>query len=105
MPSRLALLALLIALGGAAFLVRLFQLQVLEGSLHAQAVERSLIMVEPLPARRGRILDRTGTAMAETKPMYHLAVVLAELEVEGAPAASTICGGSIVSASTPWSAT
>lgn len=83
MPSRLFLLALLIALIGLAFLVRLFQLQVLEGSQHAQAVERALVVVEPLPARRGRILDRTGTPMAETKPMYHLSVVMAELEVEG----------------------
>jgi penicillin-binding protein 2 len=83
MPDRLVLLALLFALGGSAFLVRLFQLQVLEGSLHAQAVERALVVVEPLPARRGRILDRTGVAMAETKPMYHLSVILAELELEG----------------------
>lgn len=83
MPSRLILLALLFALGGFAFLVRLFQLQVLEGSLHAQAVERALVVIEPLPAKRGRILDRTGVAMAETKPLYNLAVVLAELEVEG----------------------
>jgi len=83
MPSRLILLGLIIALIGFSFLVRLFQLQVLEGSLHAQAVERSLVVVEPLPARRGRILDRTLTPMAETKPMYHLSVVLAELELEG----------------------
>jgi penicillin-binding protein 2 len=83
MPSRLVLLALLVTLGGGAFLVRLFQLQVLEGSLHAQAVERALVVVEPLPARRGRILDRTGVAIAETRPMYHLSVVLAELEVVG----------------------
>ncbi len=83
MPSRIVLLALLFSLAGFAFLVRLFQLQVLEGSQYAQAVERSLVVVEPLPARRGRILDRTGTAMAETKPMYHLSVVLAELELEG----------------------
>ncbi len=83
MPSRLVLLALLFTLAGFAFLVRLFQLQVLEGSMHALAVERSLVVVEPLPARRGRILDRTGTAMAETKPMYHLSVVMAELEIEG----------------------
>lgn len=83
MPDRLVLLALLFALGGSAFLLRLFQLQVLEGGQHAQAVERALVVVEPLPARRGRILDRTGVAMAETKPMYHLSVVLAELEVEG----------------------
>ncbi len=83
MPSRLILLALIISLIGLAFLVRLFQLQVLEGSLHAQAVERALVVVEPLPARRGRILDRTGTPMAETKPMYHISVILAELEVEG----------------------
>ena len=83
MPSRLIFLALLLSLGGLAFLVRLFQLQVLEGSQHALAVERALVVVEPLPARRGRILDRTGTAMAETKQMYHLSVVLAELEVEG----------------------
>jgi penicillin-binding protein 2 len=83
MPTRIVVLALLIALAGVAFLARLFQLQILEGSHHAMAVERSLVVVEPLPAQRGRILDRTGTPMAETKPMYHLAVVLAELELTG----------------------
>lgn len=83
MHDRIVILALLIALAGAAFIGRLFQLQILEGAEHAQAVERSLVVVEPLPPKRGRILDRTGVAMAETRPIYHLAVVLAELESEG----------------------
>lgn len=82
-PDRILVVALLISLMGGAFLVRLFQLQVLEGAQHAQAVERALVVVEPLPPRRGRILDRTGMPMAETRPVYHLAVVPAELELEG----------------------
>lgn len=83
MPDRIIVVALLMVLVGGAFLVRLFQLQVLEGAQHAQAVERALVVVEPLPPLRGRILDRTGTPMAETRPVYHLSVVPAELELEG----------------------
>jgi penicillin-binding protein 2 len=83
MPDRLLALAAAAILVVGLFWVRLFQLQVMQGAEHAQAVERALIVVEPLPPRRGRILDRTGTPMAETKPLYHAAAVLAELELEG----------------------
>lgn len=83
MPQRVLVLAVLVAAVGAAFLARLAQLQIVEGAEHAQAVERSLIAVERLPALRGRILDRNGAPMAETRPVYHLGVVLAELELAG----------------------
>lgn len=83
MAARLAVIGMLIALAGSAFLVRLFQLQVLEGAEHAQDVERSLVLAEPLPATRGRILDRTGAPLAETTAVYDLAVVLADLELSG----------------------
>ncbi|MCS6969771.1 MAG: penicillin-binding transpeptidase domain-containing protein [Planctomycetota bacterium] len=89
MPERILALAIAIGAVGLLFLARLFQLQVLEGASHAQAAERSLLAVEPLPAVRGRILDRSGAVMAETKPLYHAAVVLADLELTGAARRAT----------------
>ncbi|MEK7415271.1 MAG: penicillin-binding transpeptidase domain-containing protein [Planctomycetota bacterium] len=83
MPERLVLVAALIALVSALFLGRLFQLQILEGSEHAQAVERALVTIDPLPPQRGRILDRSGAPMAETRQLYHVSLLLDELEFTG----------------------
>ncbi len=78
--DRVILLGILIA---AVFLVisgRLFQLQVLEGSRWATQVERSRLVTEVLPARRGRILDRTGMPLADTRTVLTAAVVFDDLE-------------------------
>ena len=62
---------------------RFFQIQVVEGRRWAQVVERAQLVQEPLPPLRGRILDRHGRAMADTRPLYHLAVVIEDFELGG----------------------
>ncbi|MBA3847350.1 MAG: hypothetical protein H0X45_12015, partial [Planctomycetes bacterium] len=81
MPSRYPVLILVFAALVALLTARLFQLQVLEGEQHVVDVEESREVVELLPAMRGRILDRNGTAIADNRAAYHLGVRLAELEV------------------------
>ncbi len=65
------------------FLARLFHLQVIEGAHYAQLVERSRLVTEVLAPRRGRILDRHGTAIADTRAVYNLGITFAELELGG----------------------
>ncbi len=74
-----------VAVGGAFALLagRFFQLQVVEGERWARTVEVSRLVREPIPPLRGRILDRHGEPMADTRALYHLGVVLADLELEG----------------------
>ncbi|MFM2091291.1 MAG: penicillin-binding protein 2 [Planctomycetota bacterium] len=74
-----------IAIGGAFLLLgaRFFQLQVVDGERWARTVEVSRLVREPLPPLRGRILDRHGEPLADTRSLYHLGVVMADLELEG----------------------
>ncbi len=65
------------------FTARMFHLQVIEGAHYAQLVERSRLVSEVLAPRRGRILDRHGTAIADTRAVYNLGVTFAELELGG----------------------
>ncbi len=83
MVDRLWLLAVVFALVAVVFSTRLFQLQIVDGAGYALEVERSTLLRESVPARRGRILDRNGAPIADTKAVYHLAVVFAELELAG----------------------
>ncbi len=81
MPSRYPVLILFFAALMALLTGRLFQLQVVEGERHVVDVEESREVVELLPAMRGRILDRNGTAIADNRAAYHLGVRLGELEL------------------------
>jgi penicillin-binding protein 2 len=82
-PARLHLLGAAFGCGAALFIGRLFQLQVVEGERWAQAAETARVVVEDLPPLRGRILDRGGMAMADTRTLFHAAVVFADLELTG----------------------
>lgn len=81
MIGRAWLLCTLFVLVTAAMVVRLFQLQILQGAYYASDVEQSRLVVEHLPALRGRILDRHGSPLADNRSVYDLAVVLARLEL------------------------
>lgn len=83
MIPRLWLLAGLIGAVMLTFLVRLADLQLVEGERLAQAVDQSRLVVEVIPPRRGRIIDRNGNALVDNRAVYHLAVVLADLELTG----------------------
>lgn len=83
MADRLWLLAVWFLVLGVVFLLRLTDLQLVQGERLAQAVDQSLYVTEVMPPRRGRILDRHGTPLVDNKAVYNLAVVFADLELRG----------------------
>ena len=74
-------LGLLFLLGMAMLVLRLAQLQLIRGSAYAAAAERSLMVTEMLPAKRGRICDRHGVALADNRAGYDIALVFADLTI------------------------
>jgi penicillin-binding protein 2 len=83
MTDRLWLLAVLFALVLGVFWLRLMDLQLAQGEQLAQAVDQSRLVHEVIPPRRGRIMDRNGTAMVDNKAVYHVGIVLADMELSG----------------------
>jgi penicillin-binding protein 2 len=83
MAHRLWLLAVMFTLLIGCFMMRLVELQLVQGERLAKAVDDSRLVTEVLPPRRGRILDRHGTAITDNQAVYNLAVVLADLELTG----------------------
>ena len=63
----------------ALFLLRLFQLQVVEGEQHRQSSLRNSIRTVRLEAPRGEILDRDGRVLATTRPAFELDVIPSEV--------------------------
>jgi penicillin-binding protein 2 len=59
--------------------LRLFQLQVIQGARYARLSDRNRIRKLVLPAPRGRILDRNGVLLADTRPSFTVTVVPTEL--------------------------
>ncbi len=83
MTDRIWLLAAFFIVLLGTFWVRLIDLQLVQGERLAQAVDQSTLVHEMVPPRRGRILDRTGAAIVDNKAIYHLGVVLADIEMDG----------------------
>ena len=83
MADRLWLLAVWFLVLSGVFLLRLVDLQLVQGERLAQAVDQSLYVTEIMPPRRGRILDRHGAPLVDNKAVYNLAVVFADLELRG----------------------
>jgi penicillin-binding protein 2 len=83
MTDRLWFLATFVAGLFLLFVGRLFDLQVINGGHYAQLVEQSRLVSEVLVPRRGRIVDRLGTPIADTRPIYNLGVTYADLELRG----------------------
>ncbi len=63
----------------ALFLLRLFQLQVVEGEQHKQSSLRNSIRTVRLEAPRGEMLDREGRVLATTRPAFQLEVIPSEV--------------------------
>lgn len=79
--SRVVVLGLVITGLALVFVSRLVQLQVVNGEHYAQLVDQSRVVTEVVQPRRGRILDRNGTPIADTRLVYDAAVVFNDLEV------------------------
>jgi penicillin-binding protein 2 len=61
------------------FLVRLFQLQVVEGDQHRERSQRNSIRTERIASPRGELVDRDGRLLASTRAAFELEVVPSEL--------------------------
>ena len=85
MAARLTRLTqvLLILLG--ILTLRLVQLQIIQGARYARLSDRNRIRKLVLPAPRGRILDRTGVLLADTRPSFTVSVVPTELTDSALP--------------------
>jgi len=63
----------------ALFVVRLFQLQVVEGQEHLERSQRNSIRTERIASPRGELVDREGRLLASTRAAFELEVVPSEL--------------------------
>lgn len=76
---RLALLAVLALTVLAALAARMVDMQWRHGSEYAAAARRSSVVIEPVPAPRGRLLDRRGRLLVSNEPCFQLTVFPAEM--------------------------
>ncbi|MBM3313789.1 penicillin-binding protein 2 [candidate division WOR-3 bacterium] len=60
--------------------VRLFHLQAMQGGRYARLSDRNRIRKVVLPAPRGRILDRRGVILADSRPSFTATAVPTELD-------------------------
>ena len=73
-----------VGLGGTLLLTvlgaRLYDLQIVRGSEFTQRARGNTVVIEPVPAPRGRILDRRGNLLVSNAPQFELVVVPAEMK-------------------------
>ncbi|MBF0110100.1 MAG: penicillin-binding protein 2 [Magnetococcales bacterium] len=72
---RLLLLGGLFAGGAVIIGGQLFHLQVMNGGEYRDLAEDNRISLQPVPALRGRILDRHGRILVENSPDFQLAII------------------------------
>lgn len=72
---RLPLVALFMVAALLVFVLRLFQLQILEGADLASRSERNSVRTVLLEAPRGDIVDRKGRVLATSRPAYRVQVI------------------------------
>ncbi len=73
---------------------RLYQLQVVEGAEFSRRADNNTVVTEPVPAPRGRILDRAGRLLVGNSPQFELVAVPAEMKnrKEAVPALARLLG-------------
>ncbi|ELK41051.1 penicillin-binding transpeptidase domain-containing protein [Brevibacillus agri] len=69
-PVRLNILFLIVFLFFAAIILRLAFVQLVEGEQYRHELEKFSIRELPIPAPRGRILDKNGEVLVSNKPVY-----------------------------------
>jgi penicillin-binding protein 2 len=90
MPDRLNSLARVLFALFAVLALRLVHLQVIQGSRYARLSDRNRIRKLILPAPRGRILDRNGVLLADTRPSFTVSVIPTELSDSTLPLLSRL---------------
>src|SRR6184192_4940901 len=61
--------------------VRLYLLQIVNGSRYAEIAENQRVRLLPIPAPRGAILDRNGRQLVDSRPIY--SVILSREDTKG----------------------
>jgi penicillin-binding protein 2 len=79
LEGRMLIVAAVIVLVFSIFLLRLFQLQIVEGEILARRSQQNSIRTVRLEAPRGKIVDREGRVLATTRPAWSLGVVPSDL--------------------------
>lgn len=74
-PTRLNILFFIVFLFFAAIILRLAYVQLVEGEQYKLALEQYSTRELPIPAPRGRILDRNGEVLVSNKPVYTVTYV------------------------------
>jgi penicillin-binding protein 2 len=67
---RLRLIQVLVLVLLSVLCVRLYLLQIVNGAHYAEVAENQRIRLLPIPAPRGAILDRNGTQLVDSRPIY-----------------------------------
>src|SRR5829696_8318272 len=86
--ARLRFIQVLVVLMLGVLSVRLYVLQVVRGERYAEIAENQRRRRLPIPAPRGRILDREGRLIVDSRPIYN--VILSREDVKGKDLSSLI---------------
>ncbi|HYY59437.1 MAG TPA: penicillin-binding protein 2 [Pyrinomonadaceae bacterium] len=78
---RLRIIQVLVILLLVVLAVRLYVLQVANGTYYAERAENQRIRLLPIPAPRGVILDREGKLLVDSRPIYN--VILSREDMKG----------------------
>lgn len=78
---RLRIIQVLVILLLAVLSVRLYVLQIVNGSYYAERAENQRIRLLPIPAPRGVIFDRNGKLLVDSRPIYN--VILSREDLKG----------------------
>jgi len=62
------------------YLVRIWHLQILQGSKYRYQSENNRIRLEDISAPRGIVFDKDGTPLVENRPAYHLLLVREDVQ-------------------------
>ncbi len=79
--GRLRLIQALILVLLAVLTVRLYVLQIVNGPHYAGIAENQRIRLLPIPAPRGRIFDRNGRVLVDSRPIY--SIILSREDTKG----------------------
>jgi penicillin-binding protein 2 len=83
LEQRMPLLIAIVVLAFAGFVIRLFQLQILEGEKLAGIAHGNAVRQIRLEAPRGDVLDREGRVLATTRPAFGVSVMPSDLHAPG----------------------
>ena len=72
---RITVILLVIIIAFLVLELKLFSLQVIQGSYYRQEAQRRSTRIELISALRGRILDRRGRVLVEDRPSFDLYLI------------------------------